>query len=913
MILITARFPRSLFPKKLIAHCKFSIIYIFSNLYIYKPIHSQPTLGPTVIRITSASSSSGAMISEVKTTFLATGVAAGLELMPSGALVCPVGSTLLEVTFGASSLEVAVSSLSTSYGSHGTAVFTTGTGPPASRVMATVHSGGTVSILSSSGVSTIASVTLDDTKVQGVAGSESLTLVAPRIWALFVSGSTVKIYGYEVDLATGTAVEVTDRSLSGSDKLGIGSTNTFGAMAADDSFLVLANDVGSMIRFRVDDYYPIRTERFTSTAIDMYPRATSPSPCALSYASGASGSFALQLACVSPVGNTVHAWRFRSSYPNLRQIFSGSQQTGDPTIAPAFDPAITSYVVSVAPPGFYRVVPYQCISYETGVVFGSFDGGEHEFNLDGDQLRMVPTETHYVTSTAEDRATKITYTWTIAEAVPGAFNAVNTTACTATASSYQSVSLALPATSDSPFVGSLKITTVASAALGGYTYGPVKSYPSTTVWTENNTPMLDQWEIGPEREDPPTSATVALPAGMSGKVVVGVEWIGGTSESFAVEACWVTITVTQPAVTVTAVAIAPVAASTTATTTTATTTTSTLPLEGGTSILVSGGNFTTLPSPTTVTLGTFACGSAVVVNDTALTCTVPRGAGASLVVAVTNNLGAVVQGPSVAYAPPAVSSVTPATAPAGGNTDITVHGSNFGNFLGLPTVTVGTAACTNVTAVTTVVTVPGSGGVVTAVRCRLPALITYSPVVVVVTFAGRSSAATYGSGNGVTLSDSVGTWVSLKVTPQRGAGVASVAEDAALAPALDDAATAVVQLSSAPAGTFEFTTTLVGNRDWGIEPRVRLLRRNTSSAALDGVTVAASPPSSAVQSADGLSAFNWTVTFRAGANATAPVSFVLLAQDDDIDNDATDSNRTLALLVTDPATGTLNDAYEGCR
>ncbi|MFM2241876.1 MAG: hypothetical protein RLZ97_731, partial [Verrucomicrobiota bacterium] len=99
----------------------------------------------------------------------------------------------------------------------------------------------------------------------------------------------------------------------------------------------------------------------------------------------------------------------------------------------------------------------------------------------------------------------------------------------------------------------------------------------------------------------------------------------------------------------------------------------TFPTSGGTSLTLVGSNFGLNP---TVTSGTtnFPVTSRTHSN---IVCTVPAGQGSSVPVTVTT-AGQTSNSTSISYAPPAITSITPATGPTAGGSLITLTGSNFG-------------------------------------------------------------------------------------------------------------------------------------------------------------------------------------------------------------------------------------------
>ena len=127
---------------------------------------------------------------------------------------------------------------------------------------------------------------------------------------------------------------------------------------------------------------------------------------------------------------------------------------------------------------------------------------------------------------------------------------------------------------------------------------------------------------------------------------------------------------------------------------------------------ITGTNFA---AGATVTFGTAAATSVVVVNSTTITATTPAGsAGAATVTVTANGQSGSLANAFTYIAPPTVSSVSPNSGPVAGGTAVTITGTNFAAGA---TVTFGTAAATNVVVVNsttiTATTPAGSVGAVT--------------------------------------------------------------------------------------------------------------------------------------------------------------------------------------------------------
>ena len=130
---------------------------------------------------------------------------------------------------------------------------------------------------------------------------------------------------------------------------------------------------------------------------------------------------------------------------------------------------------------------------------------------------------------------------------------------------------------------------------------------------------------------------------------------------------------------------------------------------GGTAITITG---TSLTGATSVTVGGVAATSVVVVSSTSVTAVTPAGTvGAKSVVVTTPNGTATATNAFTYFAPPTISSVSPATGSTAGGTAITVTGTNL---TGATSVTVGGVAATRVVVVSstsvTAVTPAGTVG-----------------------------------------------------------------------------------------------------------------------------------------------------------------------------------------------------------
>ena len=113
---------------------------------------------------------------------------------------------------------------------------------------------------------------------------------------------------------------------------------------------------------------------------------------------------------------------------------------------------------------------------------------------------------------------------------------------------------------------------------------------------------------------------------------------------------------------------------------------------GGTAVTITGANFAT---GATVTFGSAAATSVVVVSGTQITATTPAGTAGAALVTVSNPGGqsGALAGGFTYIAPPTVTSVSPNNGPVAGGTAVTITGTNFAAGA---TVTLGGTAATNV-------------------------------------------------------------------------------------------------------------------------------------------------------------------------------------------------------------------------
>ncbi len=121
-------------------------------------------------------------------------------------------------------------------------------------------------------------------------------------------------------------------------------------------------------------------------------------------------------------------------------------------------------------------------------------------------------------------------------------------------------------------------------------------------------------------------------------------------------------------------------------------------LAGGTSIVITGTNFTTVDTGSLVTVGGINCTPLTVDSSTQITCTT-GGHAEGIVDVIVTNPDTIAATATAAYSyldDPLFASVAPTVIPASGAT-ITITGSRFSNHTALPTVTVGGSACTGLT------------------------------------------------------------------------------------------------------------------------------------------------------------------------------------------------------------------------
>ena len=188
-----------------------------------------------------------------------------------------------------------------------------------------------------------------------------------------------------------------------------------------------------------------------------------------------------------------------------------------------------------------------------------------------------------------------------------------------------------------------------------------------------------------------TSLTVVSPAVAAGLVDVTVTTPGGPSATSASDH-YTFVSTGAPTVT----ALSPTGG----------------PVAGGTSVTVTGTNFT---GATLVNFGTTGATNLDVVSDTSITATSPAGSAGAVDVTVTapGGISAVSAADKFTYGTlPTVTAISPTTGPAAGGTSVTVTGTNF---TGATAVDFGTTAATNldvVSATSVTATSPAGTGMV---------------------------------------------------------------------------------------------------------------------------------------------------------------------------------------------------------
>ncbi|MBE2285889.1 MAG: IPT/TIG domain-containing protein [Prosthecobacter sp.] len=369
---------------------------------------------------------------------------------------------------------------------------------------------------------------------------------------------------------------------------------------------------------------------------------------------------------------------------------------------------------------------------------------------------------------------------TIGGAPATSVNAVNDTTITcvtpAAAAGAKSVVVTTPGGSNGAnslltYVAAPTVTSIAP------TSGPTAGGTSVTITGTDFTWVLGVTIGGVAAmnitEVNPTTITATTPAGTAGTASVVVNTAFGSSSANSL------FTYVAPAPTVTA--ISPASG----------------PTSGGTSVTITGTNFT---GATGVTIGGTTATSVSVVNDTKITAITPAGTAGTASVVVTTPSGSNSVNSLFTYvAPPTVTSIAPASGPTSGGTSVTITGTNFTGATG---VTIGGAAATSVTVVNatsiTCVTPSGTAGARSVVVTTpggsnsANSLFTYvaAPTVTAIapntgTTTGGTSVTISGTGftgaTGVTIGGAAATGITVvnattitATTPARSVGTASV-------------------------------------------------------------------------------------------------------------------------------------------
>ncbi len=148
---------------------------------------------------------------------------------------------------------------------------------------------------------------------------------------------------------------------------------------------------------------------------------------------------------------------------------------------------------------------------------------------------------------------------------------------------------------------------------------------------------------------------------------------------------------------------------------------------GGTSVTITGTNFSSLDALPSVSIGGISCGSVVVNSSTSITCTTAAGPAGIHNVSVTNadsQVGYLANGYQY-QATPTIASISPLGGPLAGGGTLTITGTGFSNFDGAPSVNVGGNPCTSVNYISS-----------TQLTCTLPAGLLGSADVQVVLVSG---------------------------------------------------------------------------------------------------------------------------------------------------------------------------------
>lgn len=147
------------------------------------------------------------------------------------------------------------------------------------------------------------------------------------------------------------------------------------------------------------------------------------------------------------------------------------------------------------------------------------------------------------------------------------------------------------------------------------------------------------------------------------------------------------------------------------------------PLAGGTTITLTGTNFTGSFGGTSVTINGQLCTSPTVGSSVSMTCVTPPNPASTYNIVVTNPIASATLPDSFEYrANPVVTSISPTFGSINGGTAVTINGSNFSNFGGNPSVTIDGLNCTGINFVSN-----------SQLTCTTPAGMTAGDVDVIVT------------------------------------------------------------------------------------------------------------------------------------------------------------------------------------
>lgn len=256
------------------------------------------------------------------------------------------------------------------------------------------------------------------------------------------------------------------------------------------------------------------------------------------------------------------------------------------------------------------------------------------------------------------------------------------------------------------------------------------------------------------------------------------------------------------------------------------------PQAGGTSVLITGAN---LENATAVDFGTTA---ATVTNDTpgSITATSPAGTGA-VTVSVTTAGGTASSPSQFTYIapppPPTITSIDPATGPAGGGTPVTISGTNLANATAVDFGTVAAAVTSDTDGTIVATSPPGLGSVSVSVTtlggtASSPADFVYTipPGFPTVTAAGPSAGPSWG-----------GTAVTVTGTNLNGASTVDFGSQ----PAFFYGVTATSLTAVAPAGSGTVELTVTTPAGTSVATAAGSFSYSTPSPAVTALTPATGP------------------------------------------------------------------------